>query len=100
MISRPAAFNSVAIAAIALVGAGLTRARRAARKDLTSPYLQRSKLRQLTGGPPRCEAIRCRDLRRRRTVPVPPLPGEGRDLSRPWAPAFAGETRFRYDLPD
>jgi hypothetical protein len=34
MISRPAAFNSVASAVIAMVGDGLTRARRSARKGM------------------------------------------------------------------
>src|SRR5437763_16290386 len=34
-MSRPAAFNSVASAVIAIVGDGFTRARRSARKDMT-----------------------------------------------------------------
>jgi hypothetical protein len=36
MMSRPAAFNSVASAVIAIVGDGLTRARRSARKGMIS----------------------------------------------------------------
>src|SRR5262249_27418828 len=40
MMSRPAAFNSVASAVIAMVGDGLTRARRSARNGITGLRLQ------------------------------------------------------------
>ena len=43
MMSRPAAFNSVARAVIAMVGDGLTRARRSARKGMTGLRLQGDK---------------------------------------------------------
>src|SRR5690349_20977034 len=44
MISRPVAFNSVASAVIAMVGDGLTRARRSARKGMTSLYLDQKRV--------------------------------------------------------
>src|SRR5215471_9690174 len=40
MMSRPAAFNSVASAVIAIVGEGLTRARRSARKAMMQLQLK------------------------------------------------------------
>src|SRR5215475_15176779 len=51
MISRPDAFSSVASAVIAMVGDGLTRARRSARKGMEAYTSNGSKLPTLRAGP-------------------------------------------------
>src|ERR1700759_5308632 len=51
MMSRPAAFNSVASAVIAIVGDGLTRARRSARKDMTGLGMRGEQLEKLHANP-------------------------------------------------
>src|SRR3974390_1950014 len=56
MISRPAAFNSVGRAVIAMVGEGLTRARRSARKDMTG-RTQTGKTRHRNVRRASCEAV-------------------------------------------
>src|SRR5438132_1905245 len=81
MMSRPAAFNSVARAVIAMVGEGLTRARRSARKGMRKPKVKGVCVSKLHANPPCCEAgssavlavprrnsARCMALDRRRPI--------------------------------
>src|SRR6516164_5878511 len=51
MMSRPAAFSSVASAVIAMVGEGLTRARRSARNGITGLWFYKDKRRKLYAKP-------------------------------------------------
>src|SRR5215469_10298347 len=56
MMSRPAAFNSVASAVIAMVGEALTRARRSARNVITSPWFYEGQALEAIREAGRCEA--------------------------------------------